>query len=161
MPTASISEQLPSSALRAFRILHDYDIRLEWDTLLKEAKLTRGFKETKKGTTSLCVGKPFWGLIGIETEYLTFNEGNVAAVKMINSPAFFDSFSASIRHRDHEYGSEITYKYSFIAKPFYLRWILEPIMQLTLAFETRKRLRALADYLEQTERTTQPVRDNA
>lgn len=148
MPSATVIAQLPKSSLVAFRVLHNYEIRLEWDTLLKEAKLTRGCTDARKGATSLCVGKPFWGLIGIETEYLTFKEGEVAAVQMINTTAFFKSFSASIRHKDNENGSLVIYKYRFKAKPIYLRWLFEPIMQFMLRLETGKRLAALSCYLE-------------
>ena len=91
---------MPCPSAVVFELLHDYDRRLEWDTLLREARLTRGHKVAEKGATSLCVGKPFFGLIGIETRYLTFVPGSIAAVEMINRPPFFEHFAASIRHED-------------------------------------------------------------
>lgn len=99
---------MPVSSSEVFNLLHDYDRRLEWDTLLREAKLTRGHKLAQKGATSLCVGKPFFGIIGVETEYLTFDPGKIAAVKMVNSPPFFQTFAASIRHQDTPKGSTLT-----------------------------------------------------
>lgn len=147
MPSASVARQMPVPSAEVFDLLHNYDRRLEWDTLLREARLTRGHLMAAKGATSLCVGKPFFGFIGVETEYLTFSPGKIAAVKMINSPPFFEFFAASIRHEDNEEGSRATYKFNFAAKPRFLRWIMEPVMLTILKLETKKRLDALARHL--------------
>lgn len=139
---------MPSSALTVFDLLHDYLRRLEWDTLLSEARYTRGHTTADVGATTMCVGRPLFGIIGIETKYLTFNRGVIAAVDMINRPPFFDKFAASIRHQDTVSGSSVTYKFSFSSRPRYLRWLLEPVMLVVLCHETRQRLRALSRVLE-------------
>ncbi len=154
MPTASITEKMPCSSVVVFDLLHDYSRRLEWDTLLWEARFTGGHTIAKTGATTLCVGKPLFGMIGIETTYLTFARGVVAAVDMINRPPFFDSFAASIRHQDLSQGSSVTYKFTFRARPRFLRWILEPIMKVVLRYETRRRLMALSNYLASESRHT-------
>ena len=151
MPRATVSQQMPRPSAVVFALLHDYDRRLEWDTLLREARLTRGHTVAEKGATSLCVGKPFFGWIGIETRYLTFVPGSIAAVEMINQPPFFEHFAASIRHEDGLGGSRLTYKLNFSARPRFLRWLLHPVMLMALRYETGKRLAALAAFLE-TER---------
>ena len=138
---------MPCDSARVFDLLHDYSRRLAWDTLLREARLTQGHTVAAKGATSLCVGRPFFGLIGIETRYITFSPGAVAAVEMINRPPFFESFVASIRHDDTGHGSVATYKFQFTARPALLRWMLHPIMLYVLQRETGKRLQALAVYL--------------
>ena len=38
---ATIQRQMPVKSAEVFALLHDYDRRLEWDTLLKEALLGR------------------------------------------------------------------------------------------------------------------------
>lgn len=138
---------MPCRSVAVFDLLHDYSRRLEWDTLLREARFTGGRTTAKTGATTLCVGKPLFGIIGIETRYITFTRGVIAAVNMINRPPFFDSFAASIRHQDLPRGSKVTYKLTFRARPRCLRWILEPIMLLALRRETRQRLKALSDFL--------------
>jgi len=152
MPSAAISQAMPCSAEEVFALLHNYSRRLEWDTLLKEARLTRGHTIAEKGATSLCVGKPFFGVIGIETRYLTFTPGVVAAVEMINSPPFFAHFAASIRHQNTEQGSLLTYRFQFTARPRWLRWFLHPLMRIALAYETKKRLEALSGFLGKREK---------
>lgn len=148
MPAATIQAQMPVPAADVFHLLHDYSRRLEWDTLLCEARLTRGHTQAGQGATSLCVGRPWFGLIGIETRYVTFRPAEIAAVEMINRPPFFEHFAASIRHQDNADGSTITYKLQFAARPCWLRWILHPVMLWQLQKETRRRLVALARFLE-------------
>ena len=146
MKGATIQRQMPADSAQVFELLHDYDRRLEWDTLLKEARLTRDCTQAEKGASSLCVGKPFFGLIGMETRYVSFEPGEIAAVKLINRPPFFDDFAASIRHEDNESGSTATYQFRFRARPRFLRWLLEPIMLKALKREIAKRLEALAEF---------------
>jgi len=152
MPSATVTQVMPCSSKPAFEVLHDYSRRLEWDTLLSEARLTRGCTHAEKGATSLCVGKSRLGRIGIETRYLTYTPHSIAAVEMINRPPWFESFAASIRHVDTPGGSELTYKFRFTAKPRALRWMLEPIMMVLLRAETKRRLQALAAFLARTGR---------
>ena len=147
MPSATVSQQMSVCSAGVFKLLHDYSRRLEWDTLLKEARLTQGHTKAGVGATSLCVGKPFFGIFGIETRYVTFDPPHIAAVTLINSPPFFATFAASIRHVDNAQGSTVTYKLRFTAKPRAIRRILEPVMLKALQAETAKRLRALSDFL--------------
>lgn len=150
MAHGEISELLPAPANVVFDLLHDYDRRLQWDTMLKAAYLEGEDGVAGKGVVSVCVGRASLGGIAIRAVYVSFQRPKLAAVKMLNSPPFFDKWAASIHHKDvslHE--SRITYKYHFTAKPHFLRFILEPIMKKVFAWETRKRLRAMRSYLAQ------------
>lgn len=148
MPTTSITQPMPCRSSEVFALLHDYRRRLEWDTLLSSAALTQGHRKAGLGATSLCVGQRWLGRVGVETEYVMWREGELAAVRMINQPPFFGSFAASIRHEDTPEGSTATYRLTFRAKPVWLRWLLEPVMLRVLRMETRKRLKALAAFLK-------------
>ena len=149
MPTIEIREIIPASADKVFELLHDYKRRLEWDTLLSEAYLEPEFEKAEKGAISVCRGKATLGGFAVRTRYVTFEKGKVAAVKMLNSPPFFDTFAASIRHLpiDGE-TSEVIYKVNFTAKPRLLRGIIQPVMKTVFAWETKKRLQALKAFFE-------------
>ena len=147
MKGTAVSRSMPVSGERVFALLHNYDRRLEWDTLLCEARLTDGHKEAGKGVTSVCVGKAFFGKVAMATRYVSYEPGKIAAVELVNRPWFFDRFAASIRHKDTPGGSEITYKLRFAARPRLLAWLLEPIMLRYLKHKTGKRLDALANFL--------------
>lgn len=148
MPSTAVTQRMPRPAREVFDLLHDYSRRLEWDTLLREARLIQGHERAAKGAISRCVGRHFSGLIAVEAEYVSFKPGELAAVKMINRPPFFEEFAASLRHEDvAEGGSDLTYKVHFLARPRALRWLLHPVMRLVLRHETKKRLRSLAVFL--------------
>jgi hypothetical protein len=147
MPNGIVKEVIPASAAEVFALVHDYKRRLEWDPLLQKAYLEPEFSEAGEGAISVCQGRPILGGFALRTIYVTFQPPRVAAVKILNKPLFFDSFAASIRHSDvGENESEIIYHYNFTAKPKFLRWILNPIMSLIFAWETKKRLRALKNF---------------
>ena len=150
MKSTSVEMDIPAGCAAVFDLLHDYHRRLEWDTLLREARITSGDESAGLGVTSLCVGKPMFGWIGIETCYVAFVPGHLAAVQMINRPPFFERFAASIRHVETPEGSLLTYRFQFRARPWVLRWLLEPVMQWWLERETRQRLQALAQFFRQS-----------
>lgn len=147
MPHGSVSTIIPAPSAEVFQLLHDYNRRLEWDTLLQAAYLTDGWREAQLHATSLCKGRWYLGGLALKTEYISFNPPKVAAVKMVNRPLFFESFAATIRHRDQLDGSsQIEYKYNFSARPRWLRWILHPVMARLFQMETKKRLEALCKH---------------
>jgi polyketide cyclase/dehydrase/lipid transport protein len=151
MPHGTVIEIIPASAADVFRMLHDYDRRLEWDTLLQAAYLVDGATKPQLGVTSVCQGKVALGGVALMTKYIAFRPPEVAAVEMINRPAFFDTFAATIRHNDLPDGtSRIEYKYNFTARPLWLRTVLHPVMNWMFWFETRKRLRALRKFFTGT-----------
>lgn len=155
MPHGSITAHLPAPSADAFALLHDYDRRLKWDTLLRAAYLTDGWSSAQLHATSVCQGRLILGGLALKTEYISFSPPHLAAVKMINRPLFFDTFAATIRHTDESDGtSRIEYIYSFTARPHWLRWILHPIITRLFHHETAKRLSALGAYLRRLKSLT-------
>jgi hypothetical protein len=143
-----IKEIIPAPAAEVFDLLHDYQRRLEWDTLLQKAYLEVEFPRACKGAISVCQGRNILGGFALRTQYISFERGKVAAVKMLNHPPFFETFAASIRHSEFgENQSEIVYKVSFTTKPKSLRWLLNPVIRAVLIWETRKRLVGLKNRL--------------
>jgi len=146
---AEISTMIRASPERVFGILHDYARRLEWDTLLARAELLGGATAAGAGVRTLCVGRRILGGVPMETEYVSFTPGKVAAVKLVAPQFPFETFAATIRHEPSgEDGSRVTYIYSFSARPRALAWLLAPIVNALLRFETRRRLTALRSYVE-------------
>lgn len=135
----------PSLSAAVFALLHDYSRRLEWDTLLSAAYLDDGHAAAARNATSVCVGRWYLGRIALKTEYVTFDPPRLAAVKMINRPPFFETWAASIHHEDLDGdSSRVTYTWTFSARPRWLRWLLEPVMNRRFQVETQRRLKALA-----------------
>lgn len=162
MPHSSVTETIPARSAEVFLLLHDYGRRLEWDTLLKDARLSENWNEAQLHATSVCQGRWQLGGISLKTKYVSFNPPDVAAIKMVNRPPFFDTFAATIRHRDLSDGrSSIEYKYNFTARPWWLRWLLHPVMAAAFRWETRKRLRALRRFFFESFRCITSLRAEA
>lgn len=144
MPHGTASEIIPSPSGEVFDLLHDYDRRLEWDTLLSAAYLTDGSERAERGARTVCVGRWSLGRLALKTEYVTFERPRLAAVSLVNRPPLFATWAASIRHEDLGPGeSRVTYTWTFTARPRALAWLLEPIMQRVFRWETQQRLAAL------------------
>jgi hypothetical protein len=155
MPHGVVRDIIPASAGEVFALLHDYQRRLEWDTMLQEAYLTDGHSCAALGAVSVCRGKKVLGGFALKTRYISFRPPHVAAVRMLNRPPLFEEFAATIRHRDLDDGcSSIEYTFHFTARPKWLRPILHPLMRLLFALETRKRLWALRKFFVRQERGT-------
>ena len=147
MPRESVSVEVGASCTAVFNLIHDYGRRLEWDTLLSQAVLLDDAAEAGVGVRSLCVGTWRGLFLPLETEYISFEPGRVAAVSLTNQPPFFDQFAATIRHEPlGENRSRVTYIYFFRARPRLLAPLLEPLMNWLLRRETQKRLAALKRY---------------
>jgi hypothetical protein len=145
----SISQTIDRPCEDVFDLLHDYPRRLEWDTLLRKACLLQGATQAAVGVQSLCAGKWSTGGLPMVTQYVSFKRGEYAAVKLINRPAFFRNFAATIRHTPlGPSSSRVTYIYHFEAKPRFLAWLLEPVMSFLLKRETKKRLTSLKKFLD-------------
>lgn len=147
MPHGQVTDVIPAPADDVFRLLHDYNRRLEWDTLLQAAYLLDNCQAAGLGVKSVCKGKRALGGIALTTEYISFRPPDVAAVRMVNRPPFFDTFAATIRHQAQTDGSsKIEYNYNFTSRPRWLRFLLDPIMSFCFKMETKKRLAALRRY---------------
>ncbi len=150
MRRESYSVEIAASCEDVFDLVHDYARRLEWDSMLREARLLGGAKAAAVGVRSRCVGTWKGAFQALETEYVRFERGRVAAVKLTNRPALFRHFAATIRHEPlGPNRSRLTYIYSFRARPAMLAPLLEPLIRMRLAREIRNRLRCLRDFIEQ------------
>lgn len=148
MAHGSVTEIVPASREAVFDLLHDYGRRLEWDTLLRVARLDDGFARAEKGATSVCIGRRAVGAIRMRTVYVAFDRPSVAAVKLVEPSALFERWAASIRHEAlGPASSRVTYTFEFRARPRALRWLLEPILLPIFRRETRRRLCALREFL--------------
>lgn len=151
------SVEVPASAAEVFDLVHDYDRRLEWDTLLSEARLLGGATEAGLGVSSLCVGKGRLLRLGVESVYIIFERPRVAAVQGTGGSWIFERFAASIRHQPLSEGrSRVVYAGDVRTRPRWLAWLVEPVATWAFRRETRRRLEALRAYLAPLAHTREP-----
>jgi hypothetical protein len=149
MPRASFSVDMNAPCDVVFDVLHDYSLRLRWDTMLSEARLLGVATKPGVGVRSLCVGTWRTAYLPMETEYITFRRGELAAVRLTNHPPLFERFAASTRHTAlASGGSRITYTYSFRTRSRHFAPFVEPIVARMMAREIRARLIALREFID-------------
>lgn len=149
MPRETVAIEIDAPCAAVFDVIHDYSCRLAWDSMLRQATLLDGATAAGLGVRSLCVGTWKGAFLGLETEYIRFEPGQVAAVKLTNHPLFFDTFAATIQHKAlSDQRSRTTYIYAFRARPRFLAPLLEPLMNVMLKQEVQNRLRSLRRYME-------------
>jgi ribosome-associated toxin RatA of RatAB toxin-antitoxin module len=128
-----------------FSLTQDYARRLTWDPFLQRAELVGGAKLPAVGVRAWCVS---YSGIGMETEYVSYQPPRIAAVKMTQGPRLLASFGGTWEFEPVDNGkTRLTFRYAFKMKPRWLAWLLEPLVRVWFAAQTRHRAAALADAL--------------
>lgn len=141
------------SSETVFDTVHNYRIRTQWDTLLRRA-YTVGGARPDRDVVTVCVAHWYLGGLKFSTRYVTFNRPRLAAVTLLRPYFVFQNWSASIRHRDlpiaepGKPSSELVYTLTLKCRPAGLARPLEFIAIRLFRTETRRRLKALKQYLE-------------
>jgi ribosome-associated toxin RatA of RatAB toxin-antitoxin module len=85
----------------------------------------------------------------METEYVSFTEPKVVAVKMTRGPRLLEAFGGTWEFIPLGEGkTRVTFKYAFRIGPRWLSWVLEPLARSWFSWETRRRVVALAEVLK-------------
>ncbi|WEK56052.1 MAG: SRPBCC family protein [Candidatus Cohnella colombiensis] len=130
-----------------FNLTQNYNIRLNWDPFLKEARLIGPKNEVKIGTRALCVSKSG---IGMEIEYIFVQEPQVAAMKMTKGPFILKSFAGSWRFiKIDDFSTRVIFRYHFSSR----FKTLEPILKIIFNNQMKKRLKELKMKFENHEIT--------
>ncbi|MFO0636090.1 MAG: hypothetical protein U0168_24905 [Nannocystaceae bacterium] len=96
MVWARYAETMPADCDAVFELVHDYDRRLSWDTLLRRAYVQGGV--ARRGAIAVCSGRWAVGGLTMRTRYVSFRPGVVAAVELVGRTPLFERWAASIRH---------------------------------------------------------------
>ena len=147
---AVVHQVVPAGVQETFDLVHDYSRRLAWDTLLRRAYTIDGARPARD-VVAVCTARRRLGGLSFRTRYVTFTRPVLAAVVLVEAPFPFASWAASIRHRPLDGGrSEVVYTLTFTCRPALLARVIEPVALAAFRWETARRLRALAAYLDRS-----------
>lgn len=128
---------------RVFWLTQDYAKRLAWDPFLRKAELVGGATAPGVGVRAWCVAYPGWGM---ETEYVSFTPPRVAAVKMTRGPRLLKTFGGTWEFEPVDRTkTRVTFRYFLDVRPGWISPVLEPLARRWFSWETKRRVRALAD----------------
>src|SRR5262245_41156282 len=104
------------------------------------------------GATAPAVGVRAWCVsrvgLGMETEYVSFAPPRVAAVTMTRGPRLLERFGGTWEFASLDEGrTRVTFRYFLEVRPRWMDPLLEPWARRWFAWETRRRVRALAAFL--------------
>jgi ribosome-associated toxin RatA of RatAB toxin-antitoxin module len=141
------SVEIEAETAALFRLSQDYRRRLQWDPFLSSARLVGDASEAGVGIRAHCVAK---NGLSMETEYVTFNPPSATAIQMTRGPWFLKSFAGSWRFEELAPGrSRVAFRYNLRTRPRWLSWLLTPIVHRIFARDTRERLMALKQAVEE------------
>jgi len=144
--TSAVVATTPATA---FALTQDYAKRLTWDPFLRSAELLGGAGAPQVGVRAWCVSRA--GL-GMETEYVSFSPPKVAAVRMTRGPWVLAEFAGTWEFRGPAEGpTTITFRYHLRTRPGWLSWLMEPVAARWFARETKGRVAALSQKLQDSD----------
>jgi ribosome-associated toxin RatA of RatAB toxin-antitoxin module len=127
----------------AFKLSQTYgDIRYLWDPFVSEQHLLDNAKHAEKGVRTQTKSKH--GLTMI-SQYTTFKPPHHVGMKMVKGPWFFRSFSGGWNFRETDDNRlEVTWRYNFVCRPAFLRFITHPLGAKLLQRDIDQRLQAFS-----------------
>lgn len=139
---------MPASAADAFEAFHDHDVRMRWDSLLSRAEVEGGGSHPYVGAITFNQGRGWKRMFAMRTRFVNYQPGRVAAAVLVESAGWFESWAASMQHRDlDDSRSELIYTFRLQMRPRWLGRVLDPLVNRLFEYETRRRFAAMAEYL--------------
>lgn len=133
----------------AFEAFHNHKIRLQWDTLLSEAGVEGGGDHPYVGAITYNRGKGWMAGLRMRTKFVSYEPPRLAAAHLLEPTGLFEEWAASMKHRDLPDGSsELVYSFNLRMRPRWLFRLMDGIAQRVFAYQTRKRFKAMAVYLQ-------------
>ncbi|MBN6715460.1 SRPBCC family protein [Pseudomonas capsici] len=139
---------MPASAADVFEAFHDHDVRMRWDSLLSRAEVEGGGSHPYVGAITFNQGRGWKRMFAMRTRFVNYQPGRVAAAVLVEPAGWFESWAASMQHRDlDDSRSELIYTFRLQMRPRWLGRVLDPLVNRLFEYETRRRFAAMAEYL--------------
>jgi hypothetical protein len=131
-----------------YRTSQDYAVRYDWDPFPENISVVSGDPSALAVGTRVQVNSKLG--MGMLVEFVQVMPPTRAAVKMIEGPWFLKKFAGSWNFQDALAGAQTDarFRYTIIAKPRLLRFIVEPLAALYFSRVVTRRLVGLQVYCE-------------
>jgi hypothetical protein len=140
---------MPVNSAAAFEAFFNHTVRLRWDTLLKVAHVEGGGTHPYVGAISTNSGRGWKLGMSMRTRFLAYDPPRHASAELLGPTGLFALWAASMRFRDRGDGdSDLIYTYSIKLRPKWLGALFDSFAGVLFAWETRRRFKAMARYLE-------------
>lgn len=138
--------EIDSPIQLVYRVSQDYAVRYEWDPFPEDIRVVKGSDEPAPGTQVLVKSKLGASML---VEFVQVQPPSRAAVVMIRGPWYLSKFAGSWIFRERSpLRTEARFRYTITARPWLLRWFMEPLATLYFSRVIKQRLRGLKRYCE-------------
>jgi len=145
---------MPAPSADAFEAFFNHAVRLKWDTLLNVTYVEGGGTHPYAGAISTNRGRGWKTGMTMRTRFLSYDPPRHASAAMIEPSGPFAQWAASMRFHDRPDGeSDLIYTYSIKLRPRWVGALFDWLGGILFAWETRRRFKAMAEYLRQGKST--------
>jgi hypothetical protein len=139
---------MPAEEAVVFDAFHYHQWRVRWDSLVRATHVIGGAPCPYVGAVTENSGRGWLRTLAMRTQFVSFDRPRVAAASMISRSFPFETWAASMRHRPLQPGqSLLVYTYRLQARPAWLRWLLEPVIDWIFALQTAQRFKRMQRFL--------------
>ena len=141
---------MPVNSADAFEAFFNHTVRLCWDTLLNVTYVEGGGTHPRVGVITANRGRGWKTGFSMRTRFLSYDPPRQASAAMAEPTGLFEQWAASMRFQDRDDGgSDLIYTFSIKLRPRYIGTLFDPLAAFLFAWETRRRFKAMALYLQQ------------
>lgn len=115
--------------------------RLRWDPFIREQHLMDSAQRPGKGVRTFTRSRHGFTMV---SRYVSYVPGSNVGMTMERGPWFFAVFGGGWRFTPHPDGTLARWKYNFSIRPRALRHVAEPIGEILLGRDIRRRIEAFA-----------------
>lgn len=140
MPTVEGSILIEAPAAGLFALSQDYALRRAWDPFVRDMRFLDGATASARGVR---VWVRAWTGLTMVVEFTGYRPPSSVAMRMVRGPWFLDRFAGAWLFHARGERTEVTFRYSFTARPRWLRPMLEPLISRAFRRDVQGRLRGL------------------
>ena len=141
------SLEIDAPAATVWRVSQDYAVRYDWDPFPERIEVVGDAAQPlQRGTQVLVHSK-----LGMQmrVEFVQVNAPERAAIAMVEGPWFLSKFAGSwIFQAATPQRTLARFRYTVVAAPWWLRWLIEPLAAIYFTQVVKKRLAGLKRYCE-------------
>jgi hypothetical protein len=143
---------MPAPSADAFEAFFNHEVRLRWDTLLHVTYVEGGGTHPYVGAISTNRGRGWKSGMVMRTRFMVYDPPRLASAEMVEPTGVFELWAASMRFRDRSEGNcDLIYTYAIRLRPKWAAVLFGWAGNILFAWETRRRFKAMADYLRTSE----------
>ena len=148
MATRRFELEMPASSAAVFEAFHNHRVRLNWDTLLREAYVEGGGSHPFVGAITVNKGRGWKRFFSMRTRFVTYQPPTIAAAHLVSPTGVFAKWAATMQHRDiGPDRSVMTYSFNLALRPAVLGLLFDRFTTALFEHEARRRFAAMAKYL--------------